>query len=127
VRKSIVFDVVFLESEDDLSYLDVPEGIPPSRPRITGTIEELAKYKNYSLDEQAVMAEEANDPPIGSLEYEKLYSRLADRFVIGTPDQVVEEVRQIAEIGFDLLIVQGLDTIEDLRKFATGVMPKVRE
>jgi alkanesulfonate monooxygenase SsuD/methylene tetrahydromethanopterin reductase-like flavin-dependent oxidoreductase (luciferase family) len=52
---------------------------------------------------------------------------LADRFVIGTPDQVVEEIRQITEIGFDLLIVQGLDTIADLRKFATEVMPKVRE
>jgi len=127
VRKSIVFDVVFLENEDDLSYLEVPEGIPPSLPRITGTIEELAKYQNFSLDEQAAMVKQANNPTIGSIEYENLYSRLADRFVIGTPDRVVAEVRRIAEIGFDLLIVQGLDTIEDLRKFATEVMPKVRE
>jgi len=127
VRKSIVFDVVFLENEDDLSYLEVPEGIPPSLPRITGTIEELAKYQNFSLDEQAAMVKQANNPAIGSIEYENLYSRLADRFVVGTPDRVVAEVRKIAEIGFDLLIVQGLDTIEDLRKFATEVMPKVRE
>jgi alkanesulfonate monooxygenase SsuD/methylene tetrahydromethanopterin reductase-like flavin-dependent oxidoreductase (luciferase family) len=124
VRKSIVFNVVLLENEDDLSYLEKPEGIPPSLPPITGTVEELAKYQFLTLDEQAKKYKEASNLDFEAMEIE--IARVNDRFVIGTPETVVEEIKKIADIGFDLLIVQGLDTIKDLRKFATEVMPKVR-
>ena len=51
---------------------------------------------------------------------------LANRYVIGTPDEVARELKQIAEMGLDELLISGLDSIETLRKFAREVMPSVR-
>ncbi len=53
-------------------------------------------------------------------------SSMANRYVIGTPDQMVEELTQIAEIGLDEIHIQGLDTMEHLQIFGNEVLPKLR-
>ena len=52
--------------------------------------------------------------------------RLGHRFVIGTPDEVAEELKRQLDIGFNLLVVRGLDSIDLLQTFAADVMPTVR-
>lgn len=122
--KSRCLNVVLLESEDDLSYLEPSEEIAPSLPLITGTADELAKYHKLSLDEQTIKLKEATNLGYKAMKTER--SRVHERFVIGMPNEVAAELNRISGIGFDIIIIQGLDSIEDLRKFGKEVMPKVR-
>ena len=52
---------------------------------------------------------------------------ITHRFVIGTPSQIVRELKEIVDMGLDELVIVGLESIEDLRKFDSEVMPYVRE
>lgn len=71
----------------------------------------LAEFKARRLDSDASYVDQC---------------RLGHRFVIGTPDEIAEELRRQAGLGFDLLVIRGLDSIELLRRFAAEVMPKIK-
>ncbi|HIF92911.1 MAG: LLM class flavin-dependent oxidoreductase [Myxococcales bacterium] len=53
------------------------------------------------------------------------FVRLTERFVVGTPDQIAEELSEIKDMGFDQIILGGLETAEDLARFKEEVRPKV--
>jgi alkanesulfonate monooxygenase SsuD/methylene tetrahydromethanopterin reductase-like flavin-dependent oxidoreductase (luciferase family) len=85
---------------------------------VIGTAEELARERQCSLDEQHQRIKASTDKKSD-------YSRITERHVIGTVDQVVDDLCQIAEAGFDHLIIHGLDSIGELRRFWEEVVPRV--
>lgn len=137
--KSVTVDVILLDDANDRAYLEWPGGIPASLPLYPPPRELLPEYNSVSLKEQleflrSIFAaggapdEVAKVLPAGVEAPRDGYNigSMANRYVIGTPGQVVEELKQIAALGVDELCIQGLDSIDALRRFAQEVMPKVR-
>lgn len=81
--------------------------------------EERREDQRSTLDQQFARVKAASD------KFE-IYSRLTERHVVGSPQQVAEELCRIAEAGFDQVIVHGLDDTDALRLFAEQVMPVVK-
>ncbi len=81
---------------------------------IMRTPEELAWMKALTLEDQQKHIKTKKD-----------YSTLAFRSVIGTPEEVAEDLVRISEDGFHEILVGGLETIELLHKFKEEVMPLV--
>jgi alkanesulfonate monooxygenase SsuD/methylene tetrahydromethanopterin reductase-like flavin-dependent oxidoreductase (luciferase family) len=146
-HKERMVSVVMLEDENDRSYLEWHDEMkrgdarfrsrdawyPPPRELNPG-------YQTVSLKEQSAFIRdiaaaggtpdevspegfEGVEPPREG--YSVHY--ITHRFVIGTPDQVARELKEIVDMGLDELVILGLETIEDLQRFASEVMPYVRE
>jgi FMNH2-dependent dimethyl sulfone monooxygenase len=45
--------------------------------------------------------------------------------LVGTPEQVAERVRELADAGVDLLLLQCSPQLEEMERFAETVMPLV--
>ena len=91
-----------------------------SFPHVIGTPEELAIERKTTLDEQHARAKASDESNSHSV-----YSRLTERHVIGTPAEIAAEIKGIAGDTFEEVIVHGLNSIDDLRKFSEEVMPKL--
>ena len=91
-----------------------------SFPHVIGTPEELAIEKSATLDEQHARVKASDESNSHSV-----YSRLTERHVIGTPAEIAAEIEEIAGDTFEEVIVHGLNSIDDVRKFAEEVMPKL--
>ncbi len=91
-----------------------------SFPHVIGTPEELAIEQSATLDEQHARVKASDEGNAHSV-----YSRLTERHVIGTPAEIAAEIREIAGDTFEEVIVHGLNSIDDMRKFAEEVMPKL--
>ena len=91
-----------------------------SIPHLIGTPEELAREQSATLDEQWSRVRAATDA-----ESHSVYSRLTERHAIGTPAEIAQELLTIAGDTFDEIIIHGINSIEDMHKFAEEVMPLV--
>ena len=91
-----------------------------SFPHVIGTPEELAIERKTTLDEQHTRAKASDESNSHSV-----YSRLTERHVIGTPAEIAAEIKEIAGDTFEEVIIHGLNSIDDLRKFSEEVMPKL--
>ena len=139
--KGMTVNVQLLESEDDRRYLDLekdgyifpslPDGAPP--PELipewnTVTLAEQLEFVRSIFGSGKMIDECDLSLPEGVVPPRQGYtmSSIANRYVIGTPEQMVEELTQIAEIGLDEIHIQGLDTMEHLQIFGNDVLPKLR-
>ena len=60
---------------------------------------------------------------------------LAERFIVGwggyplvgTPQQVAEEIGRLADIGVDILLLSWLDYVPELDYFGERVLPRLRD
>jgi len=121
ISKSRSVSVVMTDSDHDLSKRSALGGSIPGMfgselADFIGTPEEVARYTSMSLDEQHELKKSGK--VVGSLATERL--------IVGTTDEIADELREMAQAGFDELIIQGLDSIEALQTFARDVMPKVK-
>ena len=139
--KGLTVNVHLLDNEDDRGYLDLEaEGyIFPSLPDGAPPRELIPEWNTVTLAEQHAfmkvlfasgeLLDECNmGLPEGVVPPREGYNMtsMPNRFVIGTSEQVVEELTQIAEMGLDEIYIQGLDSLEELQKFGTEVLPKLR-
>ncbi|GAB4355540.1 MAG: hypothetical protein Kow0073_12750 [Immundisolibacter sp.] len=46
--------------------------------------------------------------------------------MVGTPQQVAEEIGRLADIGVDILLLSWLDCLPELEDFGEQVMPLLR-
>ena len=134
--KGLTVSVQLLEREDDRAYVDainwdLPDGAPPR--------EYLADWNTVSLKEQQDFAraifgaermvdETDLSLPEGVVAPRQGYnmSSIANRFIIGTPDQVVEDLKEVAELGLDEIHIQGLGNLRNLQIFGSEVLPELR-
>jgi len=86
-----------------------------------GTPEELAGEIAATLDEQFERVKAA-----GEHEAHSVYSRITERHVIGTPEEIAIEIEEIAGDTFEEVIIHGINSIEEMHKFANEVMPRLK-
>ena len=63
------------------------------------------------------------------------FRALTERFIVGwggyplvgTPEQVVEEMGRLADIGVDILLLSWLDYLPELRHFGAEVLPLMQQ
>ena len=91
-----------------------------SFPHVIGAPEELAIEQSATLDEQFARVKASDESNAHSV-----YSRLTERHVIGTPAEIAAEIKEIAGDTFEQVIVHGLNSIDEMRKFSEEVMPKL--
>jgi len=53
------------------------------------------------------------------------YVKITERFVIGSPAEIIEDLKRITAMGFDQIIAGGLENVEDMSRFAEEVIPYV--
>lgn len=72
-----------------------------------------------TLEEQAKQVKASADP------YNK-YKKITQRHVIGTPEQVIEQLIGIIDLGFDHIILAGHDNPDSVELFAQEVLPTIQ-
>jgi alkanesulfonate monooxygenase SsuD/methylene tetrahydromethanopterin reductase-like flavin-dependent oxidoreductase (luciferase family) len=122
IQKSRSVHVIMQDRGAPLELPDLQGAGPGSLPSVIGSAEELALERAATLDQQRQRMNRAK----GLSQQLEVYSRITERHVIGSSDQVAAELVRIASAGFDQLIIQGLNSIHDLRRFAEKVMPMVK-
>ena len=105
IRKSRNVNVVFTDDGE------LPEAV-----RALTDLDDLKVVRAMSLDDQ--LAE------IKNKKYAN-YVRITERFVVGSSDEIVEQLNAIRAMGFDQIIAGGLGRSEDLIRFAEEVIPYV--
>ena len=139
--KGLTVNVWLQDDENDTSYLKLaeqnycfpsfPDGAPP-REMIadwnTVTLKEQLAFMKSIFSSGELLDETNHSLPEGVVPPREGYgmTSMPNRFVIGTSEQVVEELKQIAEMGVDEIYIQGLDSMEALQKFGTEVLPNLR-
>ncbi|MBC7788428.1 MAG: LLM class flavin-dependent oxidoreductase [Anaerolineae bacterium] len=88
--------------------------------RITNVAPDSAGYGNY----QDFVANSKLDQQL-SLEDYSVSNRGLRAGLVGTPEQVAERVRDLEEVGVDLLLLQCSPQLEEMERFAAEVMPLV--
>lgn len=116
--KSRSVNVIMTETVIDQTQQAIEVDQHGSIPHVIGTFEELAKERSSSLDEQLERLRKTRNKKAE-------YSRITERHIIGHPTQVAEELEEVASDGFDQLIIHGLDSVEELQRFADEVKPYV--
>ena len=90
--------------------------------RITDVKQSAAGYENY----QQWIANTQLEQRV-SLEDYSVSNRGLRSGLIGTPEQVLERVREFETAGVDLLLLQCSPQLEEMERFSETVMPLVRE
>jgi len=112
IAKSRHVDVVFSDGGPGFAHHSLKD--------LFESPEQALEERSATLDQQIARMKVAKDATKSE------YVRVTTRFAFGNPDEIAADLRKIAASGFDHLIVTGLETIDDLRRFAEQVMPEVR-
>lgn len=120
IPKSRSVNVIMTDGTFDVNtYRTVIDG---SIPHVIGTPEELSREVTATLDEQFARVKAADEHELHSI-----YSRITERHVIGTPAEIADELQEIAGEEFEEVIIHGINSIEDMHKFASEVVPRLKD
>ncbi|RRA48401.1 LLM class flavin-dependent oxidoreductase [Acidipila sp. EB88] len=97
---------------------DTPEQARKEVIRITDVQQSAQGYKNY---QQWVTGSKLEQKI--SLEDYSVSNRGLRSGLVGSPDQVKEQIAAFAEVGVDLLLLQSSPQLEEMERFAEQVMP----
>ena len=83
---------------------------------VLGKPEEVERVRSMTLDEQ-----------LSFVKVKKYgnYVKITERFLTGSPTEMIEDLNNLTAMGFDQIIAGGLETVEDLHRFAEEVIPHV--
>jgi FMNH2-dependent dimethyl sulfone monooxygenase len=99
---------------------DTPDEVQREIRRITNVVPGSPGYRNYQDWIQNTRLEQRV-----SLEDYSVSNRGLRAGLVGTPEQVADQVRALAEAGVDLLLLQCSPQHEEMERFADQVMPLV--
>jgi alkanesulfonate monooxygenase SsuD/methylene tetrahydromethanopterin reductase-like flavin-dependent oxidoreductase (luciferase family) len=87
---------------------------------------EGASYFGTPKDLQVVRAMSLDDQ-VAEMKVKKYanYVRITERFVVGSAEEIAQDLKGIIGMGFDQIIAGGLETLEDLRRFKKEVVPLI--
>ena len=116
IPKSRSVNVIMTDGDFETSeYVNKADG---SFKVVVGTPEELARECRATLDEQHQRVSAAG--------HHAIYGRITERHVIGSTSEIADQLREIVGDTFDQVIIHGINSIDDLHRFAEEVVPKVR-
>ncbi|NIB38413.1 LLM class flavin-dependent oxidoreductase [Pseudomaricurvus alkylphenolicus] len=118
IPKSRSVNVIMTDGTFNPSSL--PTQADGSFPHVIGSPEELAQERAATLDMQHQRVKASDDK-------HSIYSRVTERHVIGTPDEIVDELKEIAGNTYEQVIIHGLNTMEDVQRFASDILPKLKD
>jgi alkanesulfonate monooxygenase SsuD/methylene tetrahydromethanopterin reductase-like flavin-dependent oxidoreductase (luciferase family) len=90
--------------------------VVPELRQVIASPEELARIRELSLDSQAEVMAKSRAQKLD-------YTIMTERFVIGTPQEIAEQLGRTEEMGFDQLIVAGLESASLMERFRQEVWP----